>query len=39
MRVTLLAPGPVRTLGTRDQSIVDKMVPDFLWHNRRQLPR
>ena len=30
---TLLAPGPVReaTIAEEDQSIVDKVVPDFLW--------
>ncbi len=35
VHVTLLAPGPVRTHtpAPEDQSIVDKMVPDFLWHN------
>ncbi|MGY0497165.1 mycolate reductase [Nocardia sp. FBN12] len=33
VHVTLLAPGPVRTEtpAPEDQSIVDKMVPDFLW--------
>ncbi|MFD6454043.1 MULTISPECIES: mycolate reductase [unclassified Nocardia] len=33
VNVTLLAPGPVRTEtpAPEDQSIVDKMVPDFLW--------
>ena len=35
VHVTLLAPGPVRTQtpAPEDQSIVDKMVPDFLWHS------
>ncbi|WOC10985.1 hypothetical protein MP11Mi_00450 [Gordonia sp. MP11Mi] len=35
VHVTLLAPGPVRTAAPapEDQSIVDKMVPDFLWHS------
>lgn len=35
VHVTLLAPGPVRTTTpTEDEaSIVDKMVPDFLWHS------
>ncbi len=34
VHVTLLAPGPVRTStpSPEDASIVDKMVPDFLWH-------
>ncbi|MGC4932506.1 mycolate reductase [Gordonia sp. DT30] len=35
VHVTLLAPGPVRT-GTPDPvdaSVVDKLVPDFLWHS------
>ncbi|MFD4433757.1 mycolate reductase [Nocardia sp. NPDC058497] len=33
VNVTLLAPGPVRTEtpAPEDESIVDKMVPDFLW--------
>ena len=33
MNVTLLAPGPVRTEtpAPEDASIVDRMVPDFLW--------
>ncbi|MBC7304131.1 MAG: SDR family oxidoreductase [Nocardia sp.] len=33
VNVTLLAPGPVRTEtpAPEEQSIVDKMVPDFLW--------
>ena len=33
VHVTLLAPGPVRTEAPapEDQSIVDKLVPDFLW--------
>ncbi|MFF0543290.1 mycolate reductase [Nocardia thailandica] len=33
VHVTLLAPGPVRTEtpAPEDQSIVDRMVPDFLW--------
>ncbi|MCX6493861.1 MAG: SDR family NAD(P)-dependent oxidoreductase, partial [Rhodococcus sp.] len=33
VNVTLLAPGPVRTEtpDPADASIVDKMVPDFLW--------
>ena len=33
VHVTLLAPGPVRTHtpAPEDQSIVDKLVPDFLW--------
>ncbi|MEV0077662.1 mycolate reductase [Nocardia neocaledoniensis] len=33
VHVTLLAPGPVRTEtpAPEDESIVDKMVPDFLW--------
>ncbi|MGB3706892.1 mycolate reductase [Gordonia sp. (in: high G+C Gram-positive bacteria)] len=35
VHVTLLAPGPVRiqTPAPEDESIVDKMVPDFLWHS------
>lgn len=35
MHVTLLAPGPVRTHtpSPEEASIVDKVVPDFLWHN------
>lgn len=35
VNVTLLAPGPVRTQtpAPEDQSVVDKMVPDFLWHS------
>ncbi len=35
VNITLLAPGPVRTQtpAPEDQSIVDKMVPDFLWHS------
>ncbi|GAC69082.1 mycolate reductase [Gordonia soli] len=35
VHITLLAPGPVRTEtpAPEDQSIVDKMVPDFLWHS------
>lgn len=35
VHVTLLAPGPVRTETPADDeaSIVDKMVPDFLWHS------
>ncbi|MED5802492.1 mycolate reductase [Gordonia sp. Z-3] len=35
VHVTLLAPGPVRTAtpAPENQSIVDKMVPDFLWHS------
>lgn len=35
VNVTLLAPGPVRTQtpDPEDQSVVDKMVPDFLWHS------
>ncbi|GAA4750802.1 mycolate reductase [Gordonia alkaliphila] len=35
VHVTLLAPGPVRTQtpSTDEESIVDKMVPDFLWHS------
>ena len=35
VNITLLAPGPVRTQtpAIEDQSIVDKMVPDFLWHS------
>jgi short-subunit dehydrogenase len=28
---TLLAPGPVRDAEVEDPSIVDKVVPDFLW--------
>lgn len=33
VHVTVLAPGPVRTElpGTDDQSLVDKLIPDFLW--------
>ncbi|UQE76483.1 mycolate reductase [Gordonia sp. PP30] len=35
VHVTLLAPGPVRTQtpSAEEASIVDKMVPDFLWHS------
>ncbi|MFW0787985.1 mycolate reductase [Gordonia sp. CPCC 206044] len=35
VHVTLLAPGPVRTEtpAAEDASIVDRMVPDFLWHS------
>lgn len=35
VHITLLAPGPVRTHtpDPDDASIVDKMVPGFLWHN------
>ena len=35
VHVTLLAPGPVRTQAPTEEeaSIVDKMVPDFLWHS------
>lgn len=35
VHVTLLAPGPVRTQTPSEDeaSIVDKMVPDFLWHS------
>ncbi|MGV9672474.1 mycolate reductase [Gordonia sp. NPDC003504] len=35
VHVTLLAPGPVRTQtpSPDDASIVDKLVPDFLWHS------
>ncbi|WP_143965370.1 mycolate reductase [Gordonia zhaorongruii] len=35
VHVTLLAPGPVRTQtpAQEDESVVDKMVPDFLWHS------
>ncbi|MCH5644169.1 MULTISPECIES: mycolate reductase [unclassified Gordonia (in: high G+C Gram-positive bacteria)] len=35
VHVTLLAPGPVRTEtpSADDASIVDRMVPDFLWHS------
>ncbi|MDL9938524.1 mycolate reductase [Gordonia sp. ABSL1-1] len=35
VHVTLLAPGPVRTQtpSADEASIVDKMVPDFLWHS------
>ncbi|AZG43948.1 mycolate reductase [Gordonia insulae] len=35
VHVTLLAPGPVRTTtpAPEDASIVDRMVPDFLWHS------
>lgn len=35
VHVTLLAPGPVRTEtpAPEDQSVVDRMVPDFLWHS------
>ncbi|GAC57601.1 putative oxidoreductase [Gordonia hirsuta DSM 44140 = NBRC 16056] len=35
VHVTLLAPGPVRTQTptAEEASIVDKMVPDFLWHS------
>ncbi|YCU37850.1 hypothetical protein ACRYGU_07455 [Mycobacteroides abscessus] len=35
MHVTLLAPGPVRTVepDPAEASIVDKVVPDFLWIN------
>ena len=35
VNVTLLAPGPVRTQTPSEEeaSIVDKMVPDFLWHS------
>ncbi|WP_372495385.1 mycolate reductase [Gordonia sputi] len=35
VHVTLLAPGPVRTQtpDPEDASIVDKMVPGFLWHD------
>ncbi|MGB3697453.1 MAG: mycolate reductase [Gordonia sp. (in: high G+C Gram-positive bacteria)] len=35
VNVTLLAPGPVRTQtpAPEDESIVDKLVPDFLWHS------
>lgn len=35
VHVTLLAPGPVRTAtpSPDEQSIVDKLVPDFLWHS------
>ena len=35
VHVTLLAPGPVRTETPADDeaSIVDKMVPGFLWHD------
>lgn len=34
VHVTLLAPGPVRTAtpNPEDASIVDRMVPDFLWY-------
>ncbi|MEE3850772.1 mycolate reductase [Gordonia sp. LSe1-13] len=35
VHITLLAPGPVRTEtpAPDDASIVDRMVPDFLWHS------
>ncbi|MGP3707083.1 mycolate reductase [Gordonia paraffinivorans] len=35
VHVTLLAPGPVRTHtpSPEEASIVDKVVPDFLWHS------
>ena len=35
VHVTLLAPGPVRTAtpDPSDASIVDRLVPDFLWHS------
>ncbi len=35
VHVTLLAPGPVRTEtpAPEDASIVDRLVPDFLWHS------
>jgi uncharacterized protein len=35
VHITLLAPGPVRTEtpAPEDASIVDRMVPDFLWHS------
>ncbi|MGC4964109.1 mycolate reductase [Gordonia sp. DT101] len=35
VHVTLLAPGPVRTStpAPEDASIVDRVVPDFLWHS------
>ncbi|MFT4086104.1 MAG: mycolate reductase [Gordonia sp. (in: high G+C Gram-positive bacteria)] len=35
VHITLLAPGPVRTEtpSEEDASIVDKMVPGFLWHS------
>lgn len=35
VHVTLLAPGPVRTEtpSEQDASIVDKMVPGFMWHS------
>ncbi|MGV9714060.1 mycolate reductase [Gordonia sp. NPDC003424] len=35
VHVTLLAPGPVRTEtpAAEEASIVDRMVPDFLWHS------
>ncbi len=41
VHVTLLAPGPVRTHtpSPEEASIVDKVVPDFLWHTRRRWPR
>ncbi|MFT4125405.1 MAG: mycolate reductase [Gordonia sp. (in: high G+C Gram-positive bacteria)] len=39
VHVTLLAPGPVRThTPTPDEaSVVDKVVPDFLWHDSAQV--
>ncbi|QTI71432.1 mycolate reductase [Gordonia polyisoprenivorans] len=35
VHVTLLAPGPVRTEipSPEDASVVDRLVPDFLWHS------
>lgn len=35
VHVTLLAPGPVRTQipAPEDESIVDKLVPGFMWHS------
>ncbi|MFM9376467.1 mycolate reductase [Gordonia sp. VNK21] len=35
VHVTLLAPGPVRTAtpSAEEASVVDKAVPDFLWHS------
>ncbi|GAA1480347.1 mycolate reductase [Gordonia sinesedis] len=35
VHVTLLAPGPVRTETPSDEdaSVVDRLVPDFLWHS------
>ncbi|WP_040518006.1 mycolate reductase [Gordonia neofelifaecis] len=39
VHVTLLAPGPVRTHtpSADEASIVDKLVPDFLWHDSRKV--